>query len=131
MATRDHKSYNEETFNIGVLGKEDLISKEEKISMQVKVETYAVVEAEMEIRYSDIALLYRTISVVFETQSTGFYNSAWSRRSTRAADMSSGVSNAFGHSVFAAGVNGSGKFWFFSLLTLSTFLGTFAKGSFV
>lgn len=127
MATRDHKSYNEETFNIGVFGKEDLISKEEKISMQVKVETYAVVEAEMEIRYSDIALLYRTISVVFET-STGFYNSAWSWRS---ADMRSGVSNAFGHSVFAAGGNVSGKFRFFSLLTLSTFLGTFAKGSFV
>lgn len=130
MATRDHKSYNEETFNIGVLGKEDLISKEEKISMQVKVETYAVVEAEMEIRYSDIALLCRTISVVFET-STGFYNSAWSWRSAGAADMRSGVSNAFGHSVFAAGGNVSGKFRFFSLLTLSTFLGTFAKGSFV
>lgn len=109
MATRDHKSYNEETFNIGVFGKEDLISKEEKISMQVKVETYAVVEAEMEIRYSDIALLYRTISVVFET-STGFYNSAWSWRSAGAADMRSGVSNAFGHSVFAAGGNVSGKF---------------------
>lgn len=130
MATRDHKSYNEETFNIGVLGKEDLISKEEKISMQVNVETYAVVEAEMEIRYSDIALWYRTISVVFETN-TGFYNSTWSWRSARVADMRSGVSNAFGHSVFAAGGNVSVKLRLFSLLTLFTFLGTFAKGSFV
>lgn len=34
--------------------------------MQVKVETHAVMEAEREIRYSYIALLYRTIFVVFE-----------------------------------------------------------------
>lgn len=65
MATRDHRSYNEETFKIGVLGKEALISKEEKTSMQIKVETYAIMEAEMEIRYSYIAFFYRSISTVF------------------------------------------------------------------
>lgn len=68
MTTSDHRSYNEETFKIGVLGKEALISKEEKTNMQVKVDTYAIMEAEMEIRYSDIALSYRSISMVFQSK---------------------------------------------------------------
>lgn len=42
--------------------------------------------------------------------------------------MRSGISNGFGHSVFVMGGNVSGKLRFFSLLTLFTFLGTFAKG---
>jgi len=41
--------------------------------------------------------------------------------------MRSGVSNVFGHSVFAIGGNVLAKLRFFSLLTLFTFLGTFAK----
>lgn len=66
MATRDHRSYNEETLKTVVLRKEASISKEEKTSMQVKVETYVLMEAEMEIGYSYIALFYRIISTVFE-----------------------------------------------------------------
>ena len=68
MATRDHKSYNEETFKTGVLGKEALIYKEEKTSMQVKAESYTVMEAQMKIRYSHFAFFYRSISMVFESK---------------------------------------------------------------
>lgn len=64
----DCKSYNEETFKTGVLGKEALIQKEEKTSIQVKIETYGVMEAQIKIRHSHIALLYRSIYTEFESQ---------------------------------------------------------------
>lgn len=68
MATRDGRSYNEETFKIVVLGKEALIYKEEKTSKQVEAETYAKRETQMKLRYSDIALFYRSISMVSESK---------------------------------------------------------------
>lgn len=36
--------------------------------MQVKVETYAVMEAQIKIRHSHIAFLYRSIYTEFESQ---------------------------------------------------------------
>jgi len=68
VVTKDQKSYNEETFKIGVLGKEASIYKEEKTILLVKAETYTVMEAQMKIRYSQAALCYRSISMVFESK---------------------------------------------------------------
>lgn len=42
--------------------------------------------------------------------------------------MRFGISNVIGHLALVMGGNVSGKLWFFSLLTLFTFLGTFIKG---